>query len=174
MKKQEKIFEVDNLTQKIKGAKSVALIDYRGISANQVNELRKLIKKAGGELQVVKNTLFTRALVNAKLLEKTDDLALSDQTMALFANDDEIGPIKAIANFAKPLSLLPFKLGFFGEKTLSAEEVKRFASLPGQDELRAKLVGVLAQQPQRLVYALNFNLQKLVLVLSHVNSQKIN
>lgn len=173
MKKQEKIFEVENLTQKIKGAKSVALIDYRGITANQVNELRKLIKKTGGELQVVKNTLFARALVDAKLLGKTDDLALTDQTMALFANDDEISPIKAIANFAKPLSLLPFKMGFFGERTLSAEEVKRFASLPGKDELRAKLVGILNQQPQRLVYSLNFNLQKLVYILKRV-SEKAN
>lgn len=173
MKKQEKIFEVDNLTQKIKDAKSVVLVDYRSLTVSQASNLRRLIKKAGGELQVVKNTLLTRALVNTKILNKPEDLVLTGQTMALFANDDEISPVKALATFGKNLSLLPFKLGFFGANILSADELTRYTSLPSKDELRAKFVGILAQQPQRLVYDLNFNLQKLVILLKRV-SEKAN
>lgn len=173
MKKQEKIFEVDNLTQKIKGAKSVVLVDYRSLTVSQASNLRRLVKKAGGELQVVKNSLLTRALINTKILNKTEDLVLTGQTMALFSNDDEISPVKVLATFGKNLSLLPFKLGFFGANTLSAEEVLCYASLPGKDELRAKLVGILASQPQRLIFSLNYNLLALVTTLKRI-SEKTN
>ena len=51
---------------------------------------------------------------------------------------------------------------------ISPEELNRFAGLPGKKELQAILVGMLANQPRRLVYSLNWNLQKLVLVLSKI------
>lgn len=163
MKKQEKIFEVENLTQKIKEAKSVALVDYRGLTANQFNLLRSLVKKTGGELQVIKNTLFLRALDKTEL--KTKNLELKGPTLALFANKDEINPLKTLVSFGRANNLLGVKLGFFGGKLQDATRLFQIASLPSEDELRAKLVGILAQPSQRLVYSLNFNLQKLVIIL---------
>jgi len=173
MKKQEKIFEVENLTQKIKGSKSLVLADYRGLTANQFNELRKLVKKAGGELQVVKNTLLTRALMNLSIIKKSDDLALTGPSLAIFSPEDEIGPTKALVAFGKNLSLLALKTGFMGENILSSDELMHYVNLPGKEELRLKLVGTLAQPSQRLVLDLNYNLYKLVTILKRV-SEKTN
>ncbi|PIU33618.1 50S ribosomal protein L10, partial [Candidatus Shapirobacteria bacterium CG07_land_8_20_14_0_80_39_18] len=108
MKKQEKIFEVENLTAKVKEAKSVVVADYRGIKVSQMNQLRDKVREIGGELQVVKNNLFYRALdQNNYEIEKTK---LDGPSLALFANNDEISPLKALANFGKTLGgLLPFK-----------------------------------------------------------------
>lgn len=167
MKKQEKIFEVENLTAKIKEAKSVALADYRGLTAGQMATLRSLLKKAGGKLQVVKNTLLLRALANAKLIE--EDLKLEGPTLALFAKEDEFSPLKALVSFGKANNLLALKFGFFEGEFQDSERISQIASLPGKEELRAKLVGLLAQPSHRLVYDLNFNLQKLVIILKEVN-----
>lgn len=171
MKKQEKIFEVENLVQKLKEAKSLVLTDYRGLSANQANELRSLIKKSGGELQVVKNTLLSRALVKVGFLAKPEELKLSGPTMALFSIKDEIAPVKVLVSFGKNLGVLGPKLGFLGEKFLPAEEIMRYATLPGKDYLQSKLIGVLAQQPQRLIYSLNFNLQKLAFIFKKIEEK---
>ena len=166
MKKQEKIFEVENLTAKVKEAKSVVVADYRGIKVSQMNQLRDKVREIGGELQVVKNNLFYRALdQNNYEIEKTK---LDGPSLALFANGDEVSPLKALATFGKTLSLLPFKIGFIAGKVYFAEELNKLATLPAKLDLQAKLVGFLASQPSRLAYALNYNLQKFVIVLSKI------
>lgn len=170
MKRQEKIFEVKNLEAKIKEAKSVALVDYRGMSVAQATELRRKVRKAGGELQVVKNTLFYRALLANKY--QVDKAKLEGPSLALFATANEVLPLKALVAFGKSAGLLSPKLGFMAGKVLEAEDVARFAALPGKQELQAKLAGMLASQPSRLVYALNYNLQKLVLALNAVKAKK--
>jgi len=171
MKKTEKIFEVDNLKAKIGAAKSIALADYKGITVAQITALREKIKEAGGELQVVKNTLFSRALSESGYKE-IDKNKFFGPSLALFANADEIAPLKTLAAFAKGISLLPFKIGFLAGKILSADELSKFATLPPKIDLQAKLVGMLASQPRRLAYSLNYNLQKLVLVLNQVKNKK--
>ncbi|PJE67437.1 50S ribosomal protein L10, partial [Candidatus Shapirobacteria bacterium CG10_big_fil_rev_8_21_14_0_10_40_9] len=60
MKKQEKIFAVQDLKERLKEAKAVILTDYRGLTVPQMNDLRLLVKKAGGQILVVKNTLLER------------------------------------------------------------------------------------------------------------------
>jgi len=171
MKKQEKIFEVENLTAKVKDAKAVAVVDYRGLNVSQITQLRDRIRELGGELQVVKNNLFYQSLgKNDYKIEKTN---LDGPSLALFANNDEISPLKALANFGKTLGgLLPFKIGFIAGKVYFTEELNKIATIPAKIDLQAKLVGLLALQPTRLAYSLNFNLQKLVIALNQVKNKK--
>lgn len=171
MKKQEKIYEVENLTAKIKDAKSVAVADYRGLNVSQINQLRDRVREVGGELQVVKNNLFFRALSqNDYKIEKTN---LDGPSLALFANNDEISPIKVLANFGKTLGgLLPFKIGFIAGNVYLTEDLNKIAAIPAKIDLQAKLVGLLASQPSRLAYSLNWNLQKLVLVINGIKNKK--
>lgn len=179
MKKQEKIFEVKNLVEKIKDAKTVVFSDYRGLSANQTASLRSQIKKMGGELQVVKNRLMARALTDAGLLpevKKGEDqvLKLEGPTIALLSPESDAVTLKTLVSFGKNLGLLKLKAGFIDGKAFSEEEVTRFASLPSKQDLQAKLVSLLTQPSQKLVYSLNYNLQKLVIILGQVKSKKSN
>lgn len=170
MKRSEKVLEVENLTLKIKEAKAVALADYKGLNTSQANQLRDKVRAAGGELQVVKNSLFERALRQNNYKIKRDEI--TGTSLALFSHADEIAPLKILAAMGKTLNLLPLKIGFMAGQILTAEELNRFASLPGKKELQAKLVGLLAGQPSRLVRALNWNIQRLVLALNEVKNKK--
>ena len=173
MKKQEKIIEVQNLTQKIKEAKTVVLADNSGLNATQTSNLRAQIKKLGDKLQVVKNSLILRALAEAKLLPKGEDevLNLEGPTLALFAKADDVASLKALVSFGKTIERLSLKAGFLEGKLLNGQDILTFALLPTKIELQAKLVSLLALPEQRLVYGLNYNLQKLVILLSQIGKK---
>ena len=170
MNKQDKVLEVQSLTAKIKNAKAIAFTDYSKVTVGQINQLRDKVKEAGGELQVVKNNLVFRALKenNYKVEKSTFD----GPNLAIFANSDEIAPLKILVTLGKTLNALALKIGFMNGRVLSAEELNRLALLPSQKELQTKLVGMLASPPTRLVRSLNWNLQKLVLVLEAVKGKK--
>ncbi len=163
MVQQRKIFTVQNLTQKLKDTQALVLADYRGLTVEQMGELRAKIKKAGGELEVIKNRLLGRAAKEAKV--EIDDEALTGPTAALWAWEDKIEPIKALYQFAQESGLPKIKFGIFDEETVSLERIKQLATLPSSEELKAKLVGTLKSPTFRLTSSLNSNLTKLILVL---------
>ena len=81
------------------------------------------------------------------------------------SNKDPIGVAKVLAGVAKEMPKLKVKVGFLGTSVLTAEEIAKLATLPPQDVLVGKLLGLLKGMPQRLVYALSGNLNKLMLVI---------
>ncbi len=161
MKKQEKIFAVADLKERLKEAKAVILTDYQGLTVPQMNQLRSLVKKAGGQILVVKNTLLERALKEAKLPK----LELTGQTAVVLAYQDEISPIKSVFDFARSTGLPSFKTGIWEERILSREEIERLGSLPSHQELLGKLSSILSSPSSRLTQVLAGNQKKLIMIL---------
>ena len=163
MPTQRKIFTVQNLTQKLKDAKALVLADYRGLTVAQMANLRQEVKKAGGEFEVIKNRLFGLAAKEAKVAIAEE--VLTGPTAALWAWEDEIGPIKVLDGFAQKAGLPKIKFGLFGGKQISLERITQLARLPTKEELRARLVATLQSPTFGLMNALNWNVKKLVYVL---------
>lgn len=151
------------LKTKIQQAKSIVFADASGLSVNLQRELRQQVKLAGGELVVVKNTLLKLAL-------DTKDL-LPGPTITLFAYEDEIAPLKALAEFAKSHDLPKIKAGFLAKEALSKEQVEQLAALPTKIELLAKTVGTLKSPLSGFVNVLQGNIRKLVYVLSAIGGR---
>jgi len=169
MSKQSKVYEVENLTESLKSAKSAALIDYQGLDASQNNQLRQNIKDAGGSMQVAKNTLITRALekLNIKLENK-----LSGPTALVLSKEDLISPLKAVKEMSDELEKPKFKFGLLGEEFLPLEKVKKLVNLPKKKTLHSMLVNGLNAPLVRLINALQFNQRKLVLILKQIAKKK--
>jgi large subunit ribosomal protein L10 len=166
MKKTEKNIAILDLTERAKKAKTIVLVDYRGLTVPQINTLRTSIKNVGGEITVAKNTLMKIALKNAEVkIETLELLDLQGPTATIFAYDDEIGPIKAIFEFAKINSIPVFKSGLMADKLLTKDELETLAKLPTREQLFAKVVGLLASPTYRLVNVLKGNQTKLVYIL---------
>jgi large subunit ribosomal protein L10 len=163
MPTQRKIFTVQNLTQKLKDAKALVLADYRGLDVSQMNKLRAQIKKAGGEFEVVKNTLLRLAAKESQY--PLAEIKFEEPTAALWLYSEDTAPLKALNDFIKETSLPKIKFGFWDQKLISLERIKELASLPGFNELKAKLVSTLQSPLFGLVNGLNWNLRKLVYVL---------
>jgi len=109
MPKPDKIYTVQNLVEKLKQAKAVVLADYHGLNVSQLAKLRQEVKKAGGEFEVVKNTLLNRAAEETKI--KIDPEVLRGPTAVLWAYKDQIAPMKALMNFVKVNNLPKIKFG---------------------------------------------------------------
>jgi large subunit ribosomal protein L10 len=165
----QKLVMVDDLTQKIKSAKSTALLQYQGLTAAQMADLRDQIKQQGGIMEVAKNSLITRAL--EKLGIKLPEI-LTGPTSLVFSNQDEIAPLKEVEKVNKDKEKTSFKYGIYDQKLLLAEELKKFLSLPSKSALIAQLLGGLKNPLQRLVYAFRFNQTQLVLTLKAYADKK--
>jgi len=165
----KKIEQVDQVTKKLTDAKSVALIQYQGLNAADISQLRADIKLVGGSMEVVKNSLITRAL--AKIGIKLPE-TLTGPTGIAYCNEDEVAPLKEIEKVNKAKEVTSFKYGIFDKKLLSLDELKTFLSLPSKSTLIAQFVGGLSNPLQRLAYALRFNQTQLVLTLKALSEKE--
>jgi len=158
----KKIEQVEQVAKKLADAKSVALIQYQGLNAGDIAELRANIRAQGGQMEVVKNSLITRALekMGIKLPE-----VLTGPTSITYCNDDEVAPLKEIDKVNKAKELTSFKYGIYDKKLLSLDELKVFINLPSKSALISQFLGGLVNPLQRLAYALRYNQTNLVLTL---------
>lgn len=135
----EKVAVVDEITAKLQAATAVFVTEYRGMSVGQLADLRRQLRKAGGEYKVYKNTLTRFAAKNAGL--EGLDSVLVGPTGVTFASGDVAGVAKALRDAAKANPLLVLKGGAMGGKVLTAKDIDALAELPSREVLLAMLAG---------------------------------
>ena len=160
---------VREVGEKLARAGAVIVVDYRGLTVAQISDLRRKLAEVGGEMVVVKNTLLARSFPE----EVTKGMGhVLQGPSALVLSGDEVSGAKVLAAFAKAAGMPAVKSGLMGDRVLTAEEVAALAAIPGREVLHGQLVGVLAAQPTKLVWALNWNVLKLVSLLADVAKKK--
>ncbi len=144
---------VEEITAKIKGSKSVVLVNYKGLTVGEVTELRNEFRKANVEYKVLKNTLVRKAFNE---LGYTDfDADLNGPTAVAFGAD-ETGAAKIIANASKKYGdKISAKSAFVDNAYVDAEGVKVLAAIPSREQLIGQLAGVLSATIRSLVIAIN-------------------
>ncbi len=152
---------VNTLAAELKDASIILLVDYRGITVEDVTKLRKDVREANAEYKVIKNNIIKRAL-NANGENGLDNL-LEGPTALITSKEDYLAPAKAIYNFSKNNDFYKIKGGIIEGKVMTAEEIITIAKLPSRQELLAKLAGALLG-----------NITKLAVALDQVKAQKEN
>jgi large subunit ribosomal protein L10 len=143
---QAKQESVDAVTAKLRESVTTVVVDYRGLNVAQVTELRKQLREAGIEFQVLKNSLLRRAAAAAELTEL--DSVLTGPTAIAFSVDDVVAPAKILNDFAKKNDALELKGAVVEGRVIGVQEVKALAELPSRDGLLSMLLSVL-QAPVR-------------------------
>ena len=138
--------QVQEIADKFSAAASVVVVDYRGLTVEQVTELRKQLREAGVEFKVYKNTLSRRAAETAGL-EGINEFLTGPNAIA-FSNEDVVAPAKIINEFAKKNEALEIKAGIIEGNVSTVEDVKALAELPSREGLLSMLLSVL-QAPVR-------------------------
>ncbi|MDT3428572.1 large subunit ribosomal protein L10 [Paenibacillus forsythiae] len=137
---------VNVVTGKLQNSITTVVADYRGLNVSQVTELRKQLREAGIEFQVLKNTLLRRATAAAELTEL--DEVLTGPTAVAFSANDAVAPAKILNDFAKKNDALKLKGGVVEGKVIGADQIKALAELPSREGLLSMLLSVL-QAPVR-------------------------
>jgi large subunit ribosomal protein L10 len=161
---------VQEIAEKIRDSKAIVFTDYRGITVEEMTELRKDLREKGIELKVMKQTLF--ALAAKKAGADIDLSTMKNHPVAIAFSQDEVEPAKAVHEFNKKTEKLEMLGGAMNGKTISLEELKALAIMPGRDEMYAKVVGSLASPLRGLVTVISGNLRGLVNVLSQYSEQR--
>ena len=167
MKKAEKIKLVENLTENLKSATSVVLVDYTGLSVKKQQDLKKRLKEISASMEVVKNTLFKIAGNQAKV----DNQALTDEVLTgpvalVITKEDPISPLQVISKFAQEFEIPNLKVGIVEGTFRGKDDLEKLAKLPSKEVLYAQVVGSISSPLYGIVGVLNANMQKLVYILN--------
>jgi large subunit ribosomal protein L10 len=159
----EKSQLVDTLATVFQDTGVIVVAHYSGLTVAQMTVLRAKMREAGGGVRVAKNRLVKLAL------KGTDAESISDlfegPTVVAFSKDP-VAAAKVAVDFAKVNDKLVIRGGAMGTTALDAEGVKALATLPSLDELRGKLVGLIASPATRVAQVLNAPAAQLARVLS--------
>ena len=145
--------EVKDLAAKMKDAKLVLLVNYRGINVADDTVLRKSVREVGAEYAVIKNNITRRALKECGIEEL--DEALVGPTAVIIAQEEYLPGLKAIYKFAKANDFYQIKGGVLEGKVSTIEELTTLAQLPSREELIAKLAGCLLANVSKLAATLD-------------------
>lgn len=142
---------VSEITEKFKGSESSVLVDYRGLTVEEVTALRKELRDNNVDYKVYKNTLARRAVEEVGLegLKET----LVGPTAVAFGKDDVVTPAKILHNFAKEHEALEIKGGVIEGEIATLEQIQELSTLPDYEGLVSMLLSVLQAPIRNLAYA---------------------
>lgn len=144
---------VDEVAAKFSESVSVIVVDYRGLTVEEVTELRKQLREANVEMKVIKNSILSRAAEQAGLEGMKD--VFTGPTAVAFSKEDVVAPAKIIDEFAEKAKALEIKGGVIEGKVASLEEVVALAKLPSREGLLSMLLSVLQAPVRNVAYAVN-------------------
>lgn len=170
MNRDQKAVAIAEIAEHIDQSEAIFAVDYRGITVEQVAELRAKLREADATFKVVKNSLTERAAdqVGAELLKDY----LTGPTALTFVRGDIALAAKAVADYAKTTQLLPFKGGMMGAEALEVEQIRSLSKLPSREVLYGQLVGIVASPIGGLVRSLNALLSGVAIALGQVQQKK--
>lgn len=156
----------------MEGESALWIVDYRGLTVKQMQQLRRAIRESGASLKVYKNTLVHLALAEAEL--PTLDDILQGPSAFVFAGEDVAASAKVLKEFAKENPTLEIKGGLMEGKAVSAAEVEAIASLPSREVLIAQIAGAISGVARGLATTINGVPRGLAQVVKAVADQKEN
>ena len=133
-------------------SKNVFAASFQGIKVREDFELRKTVRQAGGNYQVIANRLARVASQGtaAEPLMK----GLKGMTSLVFADKDPVALAKALQAYARTHPVLSFRAGMVEGKVVDASQIAELANLPGKEAIYAKLLFLINANAQRLVTVL--------------------
>ena len=130
---------VAEISENIKDAQSVVLVDYRGLTVEQDTKLRKELRNAGITYKVYKNTMMNFAFKGTDFEQLADQL--EGPSAIAISKDDATAPARVIAKFAKTAPALEIKAGVVEGALYDAKGMDAIAKIPSREELLSKLLG---------------------------------
>ncbi|MBL7125169.1 MAG: 50S ribosomal protein L10 [Dehalococcoidales bacterium] len=150
MSREKKAQLIDSLQQVFSRCSIGIMTDYRGLSANEMTDLRRKLRESGIEYKVVKNTLARFA---AERAGKEGLVSFFEGPVAIaFGYGDITEPARALANYIQTSrASMSIKGGFLSDRLLTSEDVTTLSTLPSREILLAKVVGGMQSPISALV-----------------------
>ena len=153
MRRAQKVESVRTLEQEFGRATVAVLAEYRGLTAGQMNRLRRAVREADGRCRVAKHTLARRALGDGPYAGLKP--LLSGPVAVILGVRDPVAVAKVTRKLADEMPKLEIRGAVLDGQVLTAPAVKALADLPPREVVLAQLLGLLQAPAQRLLRTLN-------------------
>jgi large subunit ribosomal protein L10 len=161
---QAKAETIEAVRTRLAGATTAVLTEYRGLTVQQLSELRRQLKAASAEYRIVKNRLARIAVEGSPLAGLRPHL--TGPTGVVIGRRDPAAVAKALVAFARTNPALQVRAGVIDGQVLAPQELRAVADLPSREALRGHLVGAVQGPLAALVGVLNAPLRELAYVLA--------
>lgn len=131
---------VAEVSAQLAGAQSVVLAEYRGMEVGDLTQLRAKARQSGVYLRVLRNTLARRAVADTSFAGLAEQMS---GPLIYGISADPVAAAKVLNDFAKTNDKVVLKAAGYGGKVLDKAGVQALASIPGREELLARLLGVM-------------------------------
>jgi large subunit ribosomal protein L10 len=165
MLRQDKERIVSELAERLKTSQNLLVADYRGLSMPEIDELRSKLLETGARFSVVKNTLTRLAAEEAGVKQLLDLIDGPTAIAFIDAEGDPAAAAKILNDTARAHDVLVIRGGLLEGDTVSDVEIKRLATLPPADVVRAQFAGAVAAPLTTIVGLFTAPLRDLVNVL---------
>jgi large subunit ribosomal protein L10 len=165
MLRQDKERIVSELAERLKNSQNLLVADYRGLTMPEIDELRSKLLETGARFSVVKNTLTKRAAEEAGVQQLLELIDGPTAIAFIDAEGDPAAAAKILNDTARAHDVLVIRGGLLDGDTVSDVEIKRLATLPPADVVRAQFAGAVAAPLTTIVGLFTAPLRDLVGVL---------
>ncbi|QWT17330.1 50S ribosomal protein L10 [Collinsella sp. zg1085] len=169
--KQYKIDKVAEIENRIEKNAGVFVVNYKGLTVKQAQDLRHQLREAGAEMKVYKNNLAKIALKNQE--QPAIDEILVGPVAYVFYETEPVEAAKILKNFSvKAKGVLEVKGGISDGQAVTAEQVKAIADLPSKDQLLGQIAGLINGFARDIAVCVNGVSSGLARSISQVSEQK--
>ncbi|HEY1212618.1 MAG TPA: 50S ribosomal protein L10 [Bryobacteraceae bacterium] len=161
--KNEKKKDFENLKKTIEENQNIFVTGYEKLTVKQDFELRKTIRGAGGDYQVVKNNIAEKASEGTPAQDLLSDL--KGMTSLAYTSKDPVALAKALTRYAKENAAFTFKSGMVEGRVIDIGAINELAAMPPKEEIYAKLLFLINATATRLVTSVNGVGRNLAVVL---------
>jgi large subunit ribosomal protein L10 len=151
LNRNEKAAVITDVAAQVARSQTLALAEYRGLTVEHLNNLRKQARDKGVYLHVLKNTLARRAVSGTPFEVAAESMV---GPLIYGFSEDAVAAAKVMSDFAKSNDKLVVKGGAYAGKVLSADGVKALASIPSKEVLLAQLLGLMQSPVSRIARVL--------------------
>lgn len=174
LNRQQKAQQIDWVKEQVATGQPIVYLGYRGAKIVELDELRSKIYELGGLIKVVKTRLLKKAMEGSKIQDINALPAdMWDKPVALImGTEDPIALSKIIAQFTADHKIVELFGGYIDSTVVDQTVIKQLATLPGREELLAKVVGSLMAPLRGLVWGLRWNQFALISVIEQYHATK--
>ncbi len=170
MNRSEKAAIIAEVKSKVDAASFAVVTDFKGMTVEELTNLRVKLREVGGEFYVVKNTLARLAFTETQH-ECIKDMFKENCAVAL-GYEDPVAVAKAVSEFAKSSKLFTLRHGSLQGKMMTAEQVDDLAKLPSKEVLLAQVLGTMNAVPTNFVSLLGNMVRPLLYALKAIEEKK--
>jgi large subunit ribosomal protein L10 len=149
----EKLLLTKEYVARLNASPFFMVLGFQGLKVSHLTELRQRLAKAGGEVHVVKNTIFAIAAKETGIAELKG--SITGQSAVVTGTKDVSVIAKVLKNFASEFDKLKIKFGYLNNQHLDEASIIALSDLPSIEVLRAKLLGLLNAPATKLTVLLN-------------------